>query len=247
MISSRARTGRRTSPAEVRSRNGLTYMALIASHIAHELNSPLPNISLLVASARKLTNDPQVHDKLDRIDAIRLQCTAIIADVMALGRLRAPEVEDTDLRTLAHAALLQADPFRKRGVAADLRAGPVPVLAEVDPIQVQLVFTDLLKNAYQATERGSVTLSVSCHGDEVAIAVTDTGSGMTPEVRRRIFTPFFTTKRPGQGTGLGLTFCKNVVAAHRGRIRMASRLGVGSTFTIILPRRAAHADPGRGR
>ena len=227
--------------------NGLTYMALLAAHIAHELNTPLTNISLLVAATRSLTEDPRVLKKLDGIDAVRRQCAAIIADVMALGRFGKPVARKADLTPLAHAALLQAEPYRPRGVTAQLRVGREPVLAEVDPIQIQLVLTDLLKNAYQATPHGLVTLAVEDHDRRVVLSVADTGSGMTPEVRKRIFTPFFTTKEPGQGTGLGLTFCKNVVSSHNGEIRVDTKPGRGSTFTIVLPKKASHADSHRGR
>ena len=246
MTQNRSRPDRLTGRFVRAERNSLAYMALLAAHIAHELSTPLTNMSLVVESARKVTQDPQVLEKLDRIAAIRQQCAAIIMDLMALGKFREPDVQETDLCTLAHAALLQAEPFRTREVVSELRAGPAPVLAEVDPIQIQLVLTDLLKNAYQATERGQVTLTLTEGVNRVRIAVADTGCGMAPEVRKHIFTAFYTTKGPGQGTGLGLTFCKNVVDSHRGKILVRSQPGRGSIFTVILPRRPTHADPGRG-
>ncbi len=221
-------------------------MALLAAHIAHELGTPLTNVGLLVASTRKLTDRPEILDKLDRIDAVRRQCVAIITDVMAIGRLREPEVERTDLTTVAHAALLEAEPFRPREVVTEFEAGSSPVSGEVDPLLLQLVLMDLLKNAYQATSRGTVTLSLRQEGQELRLAVTDTGCGMSADVQKQIFAPFFTTKPKGQGTGLGLTFCKRVVESHRGRILVWSKPGVGSTFTVILPKKASHAHP-RGR
>ncbi len=241
------RNGRSPKLAGERPFNGLTYMALLAAHIAHELGTPLTNLGLLVASTRKLTDDPTIRDKLDRIDAVRRQCVAIITDVMAIGRLREPEVERTDLCTVAHAALLEAEPFRSREVATEFAAPSSSVRGDVDPLLMQLVLMDLLKNAYQATARGTVTLSLQQEGPELKLAVTDTGCGMSPEVQRQIFRPFFTTKPKGQGTGLGLTFCKRVVESHRGKILVWSKPGVGSTFTILLPKKAVHAPPRRGR
>ncbi len=247
MVQRSARDGRLARRVHARSYNGLTYMALLAGHIAHELSTPLTNVGLLVASTRRLTDDPKVLDKLDRIDAVRRQCVAIITDVMAIGRLREPEVERMDLCTVAHAALLEAEPFRPQEVTAEFEAGSSPVRGEVDPLLIQLVLMNLLKNAYQATDRGTVTLSVGREAHELRLAVTDTGCGIAPEVQRRIFTPFFTTKPKGQGTGLGLTFCKRVVESHRGKILVWSKPGIGSTFTVILPENASHAHPGRRR
>ena len=222
-------------------------MPFLGAHVAHELSTPLTNLGLLVASARRLTNDPDVLDKLDRIDEVRKQLAAVITEVLAVGTPRRLAVEPTDLCTVAHAALVQAEPFRMRDVEADLQVGLAPVLAEVDPIQIQLVLTDLLKNAYQATERGAVTLSVQEDGSRVRLAVTDTGCGMSPDVQRNIFSAFFTTSVPGQGAGLGLAFCRNVVSSHRGKIIVWSRPGHGSTFTVVLPRKASDAHPGRRR
>ncbi len=234
-------------PTRGRPHNGLTYMVLLAGHIAHELGTPLTTLGLLVASTRRLADDPRILDKLDRIDAVRQQCVAIITDVMAIGRFREPELERTDLCTVAHAALLEAEPFRPREVTTEFESPPSPVRAEVDPLLIQLVLMDLLKNAYQATARGTVTLSLRHEGQELKLAVTDTGCGMSSAVQKQIFTPFFTTKPNGLGTGLGLTFCKRVVESHRGKIFVWSKRGTGSTFTVILPKKASYAPPRRGR
>ncbi len=243
----RGRDGRSSQAAQEGPYEGITYMALLAAHIAHELGTPLTNVGLLVASTRKLTDQPEIRDKLDQIDAVRRQCVAIITDVMAIGRLREPVVERTDLATVAHAALLEAEPFRPQEVVTEFEPEPSPLFGEVDPLLIQLVLMDLLKNAYQATTRGTVTLSLRQEGSGLRLSVTDTGCGMSPEVQKQIFAPFFTTKPKGQGTGLGLTFCKRVVDSHRGKILVWSKPGIGSTFTVLLPKRASHAHPDRGR
>ncbi len=247
MVARPTRNARSSRVAREVPYNGLTYMALLAAHVAHELGTPLTNVGLLVASTRNLTDDPRILDKLNRIDAARRECVGIITDVMAIGRLREPEVERTDLCTVAHAALLEAEPFRPREVTTEFVAPPASVRGEVDPLLIQLVLMDLLKNAYQATARGAVTLSVRQEGPDLKLAVTDTGCGMAPEVQKQIFQPFFTTKPAGQGTGLGLTFCKRVVSSHRGTISVWSKPGIGSTFTVILPKKASHASPRRRR
>jgi len=113
--------------------------------------------------------------------------------------------------------------------------GPIPpVLGR--PAQLNQVFTHLLLNAVQAIpQRGVIHVATSHEGDEVLVRITDTGQGMTPEVLSRLFTPFFTTKPPGQGVGLGLSISAGIASRHKGRIEVRSQPGQGSTFTLRLP------------
>lgn len=98
------------------------------------------------------------------------------------------------------------------------------------------VFLNLLVNAGHAiTETGQITIKTSVHGDQVCIAITDTGKGIEPDNLKRIFDPFFTTKPIGQGTGLGLSLSYGIVQKHQGRIEVSSVVGVGTTFMVWLP------------
>jgi len=103
--------------------------------------------------------------------------------------------------------------------------------------QLNQVFMNLLVNAGHAIEKeGSITLRTRMHGEnEVCIEVVDTGKGIAPEHLSRVFEPFFTTKPIGKGTGLGLSLSYGIVDRHHGRIEVASELGVGTTFRVILP------------
>jgi len=115
------------------------------------------------------------------------------------------------------------------------RYGAMPEV-ECIPSQLNQVFMNLLVNAAHAiTGHGSITIVSGTAGDEVWVAVSDTGSGMPPEVVGRIFDPFFTTKPVGQGTGLGLSLSYSIVRRHAGRIEVESRVGVGTTFRVWLP------------
>jgi len=160
------------------------------------------------------------------------------------------------------ASFLEIDLARRddRGisVARAYQASDAPCL--VDPEQMQQVFLNLLQNAAQAMpEGGTITVSVRAEmeargrGDAgnppffaspplpaggegrgwVEVAVSDTGHGMSEEVRGRLFTPFFTTKE--SGTGLGLATARKIVEAHRGTIQVTSEVGRGSTFWVALP------------
>lgn len=120
--------------------------------------------------------------------------------------------------------------------------GDVPPV-ECLPSQLNQVFMNLLVNAAHAIPtRGVITIRTSSDGECVSIAISDTGTGMAPDVARRIFDPFFTTKPVGQGTGLGLSVSHGIVERHRGTIDVTSVPGQGTTFCVRLPIRRSHAD-----
>lgn len=106
------------------------------------------------------------------------------------------------------------------------------------PMQLNQVFLNLLVNAAQAIEeQGDVYLSATADDNELRLAFRDTGCGIAPENLKRLFEPFFTTKPVGSGTGLGLSLSWSIVQKHHGRIEVSSTVGVGTTFTVILPLR----------
>jgi signal transduction histidine kinase len=103
---------------------------------------------------------------------------------------------------------------------------------------------NLLVNAGQAiTGKGEITIRTGQRGEEVFIAIADTGSGISPEDQRRLFEPFFTTKPVGKGTGLGLSLAFSIVHKHGGRIAVDSTIGKGTTFTVWLPVKAPAEAP----
>jgi two-component system, NtrC family, sensor kinase len=104
------------------------------------------------------------------------------------------------------------------------------------PSQLNQVFLNLLVNAAQAMpNRGTISISTGVQADCVWIAISDTGQGIPEANLARIFDPFFTTKPVGQGTGLGLSLSYGIVKKHHGRIDVETRVGAGTTFTVVLP------------
>ncbi len=215
----------------------LASIGSMAGYVAHEINNPLANISLLVASAERKTKDAGLLEKLAKIKAQRRQAASILSDILSFSKQREIQAVESDLRAIVGAAIDQVAPYRKKSVAVHRSLGDGPVLAEVDPLQMQEVFVNLLKNALEATASGSVTVGLEERGDSLAVRVADTGAGISPDVIDRLFEPFFTTKKKAGGTGLGLALCKNVVAAHGGQIQVSSELGKGAIFTVLIPRR----------
>jgi signal transduction histidine kinase len=108
-----------------------------------------------------------------------------------------------------------------------------------DPGQCYQILVNLVSNASRAIGSGPGTITVRLRCDsathEVVLAVEDTGCGMDEATKRRIFEPFYTTRKVGEGTGLGLSVVHGIVASHNGRIEVKSALGQGSTFTVRLP------------
>jgi two-component system, NtrC family, sensor kinase len=141
------------------------------------------------------------------------------------------QVLQTTLRMVRHE-------FKDR---CDVRTelAPVPPLS-CFPTQLNQVFMNLVVNAAQSIEHhGEIRITSGVEGNEAVVRITDTGAGMGPEIKARLFTPFFTTKPAGQGTGLGLSICYVIIDRHKGRIEVESEPGKGSTFTVRLPLGAA--------
>jgi two-component system NtrC family sensor kinase len=115
------------------------------------------------------------------------------------------------------------------------RLGDLPML-RCNPGHLNQVLMNLLVNAAQAMERqGEVIIETQATPEQVVIRISDTGSGIPPDVLPHIFNPFFTTKPVGQGTGLGLSISYNIIQKHNGTLDVQSSVGQGTTFTISLP------------
>ncbi|MEP7262233.1 MAG: ATP-binding protein, partial [Usitatibacter sp.] len=117
------------------------------------------------------------------------------------------------------------------------RLGEVPSIT-CSPSQVNQVLLNLVNNAVQAIDkpRGQIRIVTRREGDDfIAIEVSDNGRGIAVDVLPKIFDPFFTTKEVGKGTGLGLTIAYKIASQHGGRIDVRSELGIGTTFTVLLP------------
>lgn len=109
------------------------------------------------------------------------------------------------------------------------------------PDELNQVWTNLVHNALQAMNyHGTLSIGLRRRGDEVVVSVADTGCGIAPEIREKVFDAFFTTKPIGEGSGLGLDIVKKIITRHHGKIELESEVGVGTTFYVYLP---IHANP----
>jgi signal transduction histidine kinase len=240
----------------------LTALGTMAAGAAHEINNPLTYMMLTIDRAMGLLDvigrdarfDPERHAVLqhtlndlgDGAERIR----RIVADLTVFGRPLSEPLQLVDVReSVSWALRVTAHQTRSRvTVITDLQVVP-PV--EASDTRLGQVLVNLILNAVHALSQTPATsqeirLRTFCSGDEVVVAVSDTGCGIAPEHLGRIFDPFFTTKDPGAGMGLGLAVCHGIVKALGGSLVALSAPGEGSTFELRLPvatRRHLDVDP----
>jgi signal transduction histidine kinase/CheY-like chemotaxis protein len=221
---------------------------------SHELRSPLTSIKgyvELLESSGGLTDRQAEFVRIIALSANRL--TDLVSDLLDVAKIEAGSVElyrrPTDLREVVLEAVDLIRPrLTDKGQTLELDVGQALPPALVDPGRVRQIATNLLTNAHLYTgEGGKIVVRLRSGPAGLAIGVSDTGRGMNAEERARVFERFYRGEGPRaeRGTGLGLAIVKSLVDLHHGRIDLESTPGVGTTFTVHLPR--AVPDPGGTR
>lgn len=220
----------------------LANVGQLASSITHEFNNILTTV-INYAKMGLRHKDANTRDKaFDRILSAGQRASKITTGMLAYARPKGDRRDEIDLgQVLADVLVLVEKDLQMHRIKlqADVLANPI---CEVNVSQLHQVLMNLIVNARQAMKDGGMlTVGVRLSEDKGMgeLFVRDTGSGIPAEHMRKIFEPFFTTKTAddlGQGgTGLGLSFCKEVIEAHKGRMRVESTVGQGTTFTLKLP------------
>jgi two-component system, NtrC family, sensor histidine kinase HydH len=235
----------------LRQTESLAIAGKLCSSIAHEVGTPLNIIAgRAELTLRALPKDSPLREDLNVIVAQIDRISRMIRAALDPFRQREPERAATELRSVAEVLRPLLQHFaRSRGVrlAISMPRDLPPVL--VDPGHLQQVLINLLTNAIEATPSGGrveLTTALQADDDErpgVAIAVRDTGPGIPGDVLSKIFDPFFSTKPAREGSGLGLSICRDLVRSNGSAIRVASTPGDGATFTVWLPEARPETRP----
>lgn len=226
--------------AQLRHTDRLATIGQLAAGVAHELNEPLGNVLGFAQLALKAPGVPeQVRSDLGRIVQASLHGREIIRKLLVFARQAPASKQPTALNAVVEEAMFLLEAGCENGGIRFVRELAVDLpTVDADPVQVRQVVTNLVINAMQAiTGAGVITVRTDVDREAIVLAVADTGSGMEPEVLRRVFDPFFTTKDVGQGTGLGLAVVQGIVTGHAGSIEVESKPGRGSEFRVRLPLR----------
>jgi two-component system NtrC family sensor kinase len=222
----------------------LSALGHVAATMAHEVGTPLNSISGYIQLMLTEGGGSDLMTKRLKIIESQLdRLTQTIRNLLHSTRQPEPQLQLLEINHLLESIVALTQPeMSRRGIALVRQFDPsVPPLSG-DPGLLQQVFLNLVTNALDAMPRGGI-LTLSTTRDPtsgpnpqfVELAVRDTGTGMPAEVRRKALEPFFTTKKPGKGAGLGLSICEEIIRSHHGKLEIESEEGKGSTIRVQLP------------
>lgn len=222
-------------------------IGLLAAGLAHEVGNPLASISSLVQVIQRTNKDEFTNQKLELIKSQINRISKIIRDLVNFSRQSTYELQSTEINKVVKSAIEIARVSKKaKGIDFVEEYDPdIPILYLV-PDQLQQVFLNILINAIDAlcidadrliyfNPEPKILTKTFKDENRVYISITDNGIGISESAMSKIFDPFYTTKKVGEGTGLGLWVSYNIIKSFQGEIQVKSTEGEGATFTIVLP------------
>jgi len=218
--------------------NRLSSLGELAGSIAHEIKNPLISIQGFAKRIQK-TKDMDKIEKYSRlIDREAGRLYDVLSRLLDFSRMQGPRIEDVSVNEIVDDTVLFMEHHLTRFKNVELRvfkADGLPII-RADRLHIQQSLVNLIMNAAQAMPGGgTIEITTGMDDNNIFISVKDTGVGIKKENMDRIFEPFFTTKEKGEGTGLGLSLCKKLIEANKGRIEVESKEGQGSIFRILIP------------
>ncbi len=222
----------------------LSAMGEMATALAHELNQPLTAIANYLSAGRMVLERENPESQADGAMAKAVEQSLRAGEI--IRRLRdfvARSESERELEDLS-AVVVEAAPLaltgaKEQGITVDIRSDPSVGLVDIDKVQVQQVLVNLVRNGLEAMDgcdTRELVISITKPTPELAqVSVSDTGTGISPEIADQLFQPFVTTKG-SQGMGVGLSISRNIIEAQGGRIWAESNPGGGTIFHFTLPR-----------
>jgi len=223
----------------------LASVGQTTANLAHQVGTPLNLISGYVQLLKEEVGPGSpLFPRLALIEEQIAKVTATVRTLLDQSRHMGPKTRTTAAQLVNRVGEVMGPAFDSTKIRLVVEGTDADTPILVDVTNLELAVLNLMTNAVDAMSAGG-TLTIRLERTSptrVSINVSDTGRGISPELLPRIFEPWVSTKKPGQGTGLGLPIARDVVVAHGGSITVASEAGRGSSFTIELP-----ADTGRER
>lgn len=232
----------------------MASLGKLSATVAHELNNPLEGVltyaKLIARRIQKNTDiSPEMKETLEDIELIRREterCGNIVKNLLLFSKKQVVDFGMVPVQQIVEKAeRLMKHHFQMTNVQFQAVYPPGETSFLCDENQIQQALVALFVNAVEAMPEGG-NLRVEIHLDEkndmVIMKIQDTGIGIPEEDVLRVFEPFFSTKRNGQGVGLGLSVVYGIVDRHGGRISVESKVGKGTTFTLVFPRSGKGGD-----
>ena len=221
---------------QLRRADRLSALGELSAGMAHEIRNPLGSIK---GAAEILKDDYGPDAPHQEFIDILLKETdrlnKIVQEFLGFARPKPPELREEDVNELLESVLaLTAQPIRKAGISVEKRLDHNIGKWDLDAGLLKQAFLNLVLNSIQAMpEGGTLTVMSARFKDRIEVRIVDTGMGITADDRKKLFSPFFTTKEDGTGLGLAITY--RIIQNHRGTIDVASEPGKGAMFTITIP------------
>jgi signal transduction histidine kinase len=250
--------------AEAVERAKLEAMKELAYGAGHEINNPLANIATRAQTLLHEEADPEKRRKLAAINAQAFRAHEMIADLMLFARPPQLRPEPVDLQVLLRRIASElAGEAKSAGVTIVVQANEQPIDVQADPTQLAVALKAICINAIEAMPHGGkIDVTAGWHaqseamgvvsGDSlstnhfVQITIADNGPGIPPEIRAKIFDPFFSGREAGRGLGFGLSKAWRIITLHGGTIDVCETPGGGATFVITLPLQIEPSSAGTG-
>jgi signal transduction histidine kinase len=232
-------TERKKMEQQILRADRLASMGQLSAGVAHEVNNPL---GLILGYTQLLLEDEpeetQRFKDLKIIEKHTKNCKKIVEDLLKFTRSSETRMQPILVNNLIEDVVQVVEhQFESTHVTIGLELGDIP-MCDGDEEKLKQVIMNLLMNAQQAMDgKGHIQITTTHDRKkgEILIMTADTGAGIAPEIRDKIFDPFYTTKPTGKGTGLGLSVSYGIVQEHGGDISVESTPGKGTTFTVVLP------------
>lgn len=224
-------------------REKISALRELAYGASHEVNNPLANIATRAQSLLRDESDPERKRKLSTIAAQAFRAHEMIADMMLFAKPPTPVFQQVDVRGVVRKVISEMVPdaaLQQTQLVFD--PSPDPQIVSADVTQLGVAVKALVRNSLEALGSGG-TVAVAVQQiprtptgvANLEIAVRDSGPGITSEVRRHLFDPFFSGREAGRGLGFGLSKCWRIAELHGGTIQVESEPGFGATFTLQIP------------